>query len=319
MKAIKAKKYGGVENLEIVDIPKPQIHKDEVLVKVYYSAVTATDFTMLKGSPFIARLFNGVTRPRNPSGDVFVGEITEKGEEVQKFEVGDNVFGTLAPDSGSHSEFIKIRENKVISIVPTNISLEDAASLVDGPLTAHAFLKKHANIQEGDDVLIIGASGSVGSAAVQLAKYFGANVSAVASGKNEEMVKSLGADNFVDYENTDYTKLEMSFDVIFDTVNKSSFGKCKRIMKDNSIYMTTGPSLGVVKDFLVTRFKSKKAIMAATGPFWKQNEIEFVKKLVEEEHLKPLVEEAYNLLEIKAAFERVGTGHKVGSIVVKIA
>lgn len=319
MKAAKATRYGGPEVLSVVEADKPDIVQGEILVRVMSSAVTPTDTTSQAGEPFIVRLFSGLTKPKAIPGDVFAGVVEKVGKEVEKFKVGDEVFGTLAPNTGAHAEFIRIKADGVVTHKPQNLSFAESAALVDGPLTSNAFLTKIAKVESGESILINGASGSVGIAAVVLAKHFGLEVTAVCSTKNVQFVKSLGADDVVDYAQQDFTKLTRKFDYIYDAVWKSSYSKTKHLLNPQGMYMTTGPSLDIVISFLITRFSKQNAVMGATGPFWKQSELEFIRDLAEQGVLKPIIDSTYDLVDVVDAYKFVAQGHKVGSVILNLS
>ncbi len=318
MKAVKADKYGGPDVLYVSEVPKPSPKQGQVLVKIVSSAVTPTDTNFQKGEPTIVRLFSGLTSPKGTPGDVFAGVVEAIGEEVSNFKVGDEVFGTIAPSTGTHAEYVCVKCDKVITLKPSNLSFEEAASIVDGPLTSNAFLTKIAKLKAGQKVLINGASGSVGIAAVELAKHFGAEVTAVCSTRNIDFVRSLGADHVIDYTQEDFTKGRSKYDIIYDTVWKSSYSACQSVLAQDGMYMTTGPSLDILVSYLKTRFTKQKAVMGATGPFWKQSELEFIADLAEKGIIKPHIDSRYSLDQISDAYQYVGEGHKVGSVILDI-
>lgn len=318
MKALFADKYGTPEVLSIIDKDKPTQKDNEVLIKVSRSVVTPTDYVGILGEPFVVRLFSGILRPRATPGDVFAGSIEKVGDKVTRFEVGDKVFGTLAPNTGTHAQYITIKETGLITKLPSNLGSEQAVALVDGPLTANAFLQKVAKIKAGHKILINGASGSIGTAAVQLAKHLGAEVTGVCSTKNLDLVQKLGADNVIDYTAEDFTSMNNKYDFIFDTVGKSSFTTSKSVLTENGKYMTTMPSWDIIKSYLMTRIGKQKAVMAATGPFWKLEELEYIKDFAEQGILEPIIDKTYDFENIADAYEYVGKRHKVGSVVVRI-
>jgi NADPH:quinone reductase-like Zn-dependent oxidoreductase len=267
MKAIVYEKYGPPEVLQLKEVEKPFPKDNEVLIKVFASTVTATDCVFRKGEPKFARLFTGITKPKNQIlGSEFAGVIETIGKDVRVFRVGDKVFGTT-PGYGSYAEYICLSEEKsTITKMPDKKSFEEAIACCDGFLTALPFLRDKGKIQKGNKVLIIGASGSVGSAAVQIAKYFGAEVTGVCSTSSLDLVKSIGADKVIDYTKEDFTKSGETFDIIFDAVGKSTFSQSKSSLTEKGKYLQAGITLKVFPSVLWTSmFSTKKALIMATG------------------------------------------------------
>ena len=228
MKAVEYDEYGGPEVLQIIDAEKPAPKDNEVLIKIFATTVTATECTFRKCEPYFSRLFTGISKPKiKRLGEELAGKIEAVGKDVQHFKIGDEIFGTAGPGFGANAEYVVVPENEVIAIKPENRSFEEAAGSVDGFLTALPFLRDTGQIKKGQKVLIYGASGSVGSAAVQVAKYLGAHVTGVCSTSNTELVRSVGADEVVDYTMDDFTKSDLKYDIIFDAVGKITFPRCK--------------------------------------------------------------------------------------------
>ncbi|KTG21048.1 Zn-dependent oxidoreductase, partial [Haloferax profundi] len=213
MQAVVATAYGSPDVLHVDEVAKPVPDDDEVLIRIRATIVGPPDSAAREGKPFIIRFFSGVRRPNSVPGDVFAGEIEAIGRNVVRFAPGDAVFGTAAPGSGAHAEYLCLPEDGTIAVMPSNLDYNEAAAICDGGLTAIAFLKAHAHIREGESILINGASGSVGTAAVQLAREFGATVTGVCSTNNVELVQSLGADTVLDYTRTDFTKTGEKYDI----------------------------------------------------------------------------------------------------------
>ena len=320
MKAIVATKYGPPEVLQLVEMEKPTPKENEVLIKVHAATVNATDPTFRKGKPFIARFFTGLTKPKNPiPGNEFAGEIEAVGGDVKRFKEGDQVFGQTVLGYGTAAEYICLPEEEAIAIKPANMTCEEAATVPDGALGALVFLRK-CNIESANTVLINGASGSLGTFGIQLAKYYGAEVTGVCSTANLEMVRSLGADHVVDYTQEDFTKTGQTYDIIFDAVNKSSFSRCKGSLTQGGRYIFTGPTLSNMLQTLWTaRFGSKKALMTAPGmrpASEKAENLVFLKELVEAGKIQAVIDRRYRLEEIAEAHSYVEKGHKKGNVVI---
>ena len=233
MKAIVAMGYGAPDVFKLQNVEKPQPKDNEVLIKVYASSATTADGMMRTGTPYFGRLFTGLRKPKHAiPGTGFAGVVEAVGENVTVFKMGDRVFGETTLGFSTNAEYLTIPENGVILNMPENLSYADGATFGDGPITSMNFLKEIAQIKTGQKVLINGASGSLGTAAVQIAKYFGAEVTGVCSTRNVGLVKSLGADHVIDYTKKDFTKVNETYDVVYDTIGKSSFGKCKNILSN---------------------------------------------------------------------------------------
>jgi len=322
MKAIICSKYGPPDILQLKEVEKPTPKNKEVLIKVHVTTVTAVDCTFRKGSPFISRLFTGLTRPKHLiQGTEFAGEIEATGKDVKLFEVGDQVFGTTSSGSGPYAEYVCLSEQETLAKKPATMTYEKAVGC-DGALTALPFLRDKGNIQSGQKVLIYGASGSNGTAAVQLAKYFGADVTGVCSTANVELVKSLGADKVFDYTKDDFTKAGQTYDIIFDTVGKISFSRCKRSLKKRGIFLEAVLTWAIIPQMMWTsKIGSKKAMIAFTGlrpTSERAKDLNFLKELIEEGKLKSVIDRRYPLEKMAEAHRYVERGHKKGNVVITV-
>jgi len=323
MKAIVQTKYGSPEVLQFKEVEKPAPKDNEVLVRIHATPATAADCAMLKG-PYLGRLFGmGLTRPNNPiPGTLLAGEIEAVGKDVKLFNVGDQIFGSTDLGFGCYAEYICLPEEDALVSKPVNMTYEEAAAIIDGAITALPFLRDAGNISSGQKVLINGASGSVGSAAVQLARYYGAEVTGVCSSANLEMVKSLGADKVVDYTKEDFTKSGQIYDIIFDTVGKSSFSRCKTSLTQEGIYLSTVYGLAIMLQMLRTSMiGSKKAILMLAGTrssSQKAEDLIFLKELIEVGKIKPVIDRCYPLEQTAEAHNYVAKGHKKGNVVLTV-
>lgn len=316
MNAIVYTKFGSPDVLQLKDVEKPTPKDDEVLTRIYATTVVKEDPDMRRSPGF-----NGFWKPRNPIlGQEFAGEIEAVGRNVTRFRPGDRVFGIGM--FGAYAEYKCMSQNGALAIKPSNMSYEEAASIPNGALTALPYLRDQANVRRGQSVLIYGASGSVGTAAVQLAKFFGANVTGVCSTANLEMVKSLGADDVIDYTQEDFTKTGRRFDIIFDTVAKRSFAACKGSLTDDGVYLTTSPGMAVLVQLLRgAKRRGKKAKFMAAGLLRaseKAKDLVFLTELIEAGKLKAVIDRCYPLEQIADAHRYVETGHKKGNVVVTV-
>jgi NADPH:quinone reductase-like Zn-dependent oxidoreductase len=266
-------------------------------------------------------LYTGFIRPKNTKlGEEFAGEIEAVGKEVKLFKEGDQVFGTCT-GYGSYAEYICLpEEGTTLAIKPANLTYEEAAASCDGALTALPFLRDTGKIKSGQKVLINGASGSIGTFAVQIAKYFGAEVTGVCSTTNLEMVESLGADKVIDYTKEDFTKIDQTYDIIFDTVGKTSFSRCKGSLKQNGIFLEAAIEVAILPQVLLTSMiGSKKAMIAATGmrsASERTKDLIFLKEIIEAGKIKPVLDRCYPLEQIVEAHRYVDKGHKKGNVVI---
>ena len=318
MKAAIRVKYGPPgEVLSIKEIDKPTPKNDEVLVKVYASSANRTDYHVLTGKPFFMRFFTGLFKPGLiVTGSDFAGQVEATGETVTTFKAGDKVMGFGGVFCiGSHTGYITFPESKGIVSIPGNITYEQAAACLEGTYYSAAginYLKPTA----GQKALVYGATGAIGSANIQFLKYYGLYVTAVCGGEQSELVRSLGADKVIDYKTQDFTKDEERYDYIFDAVDKTGFLKCKPLLKKNGIFTSSG-GFEFLAWSLITKITGGKKVLFIPPKDIKGN-LGFIKKLIEEGRFRPLIDRTYPLDKIAEAFTYVGTGQKIGNVIIKI-
>lgn len=319
MKAIIYRKYGPPEVAKLMEVNKPIPKENELLVKVYTSTVNRTDSGFRSAEYFISRFWSGLTRPKYPTlGCEFAGIIEDIGKNVTTFKKGDRVFGFNDKTFGGHAEYLTIAENDAVATIPENLTYDEAAALTEGGHYALVDIKA-AKIKPGQHVLVYGATGAIGSAAVQLLKHFGTIITAVCNTKNVELVKSLGADYVIDYQKQDFTKTENRFHFIFDAVGKSSFGQCKPLLTENGIYISTefGKNGENVFYALTTSiFGGKKLLFPI--PSITKNDVLFLKDLAQNAKFKAVIDRNYTLDQIVEAYKYVESGQKTGNVLLKI-
>jgi NADPH:quinone reductase-like Zn-dependent oxidoreductase len=323
MKAIVCTNYGPPEVLQLREVEKPTPKEHEIRIKGYATTVSARDtrvrsFTVPLSFWLPARLALGLRKPKTAIlGAEFAGEVEAVGKGVQRFKIGDQVFGDTGHTLfGTYAEYFCIPENGCVAIKSSNTTFEEAAAIPFGGLTALHFLRQ-GKIQSGQNVLIYGASGAVGTFAVQLAKYLGAEVTGVCSTTNVALVKSLGADRVIDYTQEDFTKNGATYDVIFDTVGKSSFSDCLRSLKKEGVYLhaVVAPALGV--RMRLTAMTSSKTLIGGTATA-KAEDLMELKELVAAGKLQPVIDRRYPLEQIVEAHRYVDKGHKKGNVVITV-
>jgi NADPH:quinone reductase-like Zn-dependent oxidoreductase len=324
LKAVICTKYGGPSVLKLQSVAKPTISANEVLIKIVCSSATRADTMMREGTPLFGRLFMGLRKPKYPiTGTGFSGTIEDVGEKVSAFKKGDVVMGESIFGSGTNAEYVAMSEDAVLVQKPENISFEQAAAICDGALTSLNFLQEIAKLQAQQSILIYGASGSLGTAAVQLAKHFNAEVTALCSTENIALVKSLGADHVIDYKHQDFTKLSQRYDVIYDTVGLLSFTQCKDSLEKKGQFISPVLSCSLLMQVLWTKFfTNKKAKFSATGIKATAELVTLLRELkvlIEQNKLHSVIDKVYQLEDIAEAHRYIDKGHKKGNVVISVS
>jgi NADPH:quinone reductase-like Zn-dependent oxidoreductase len=316
MRAVVYDKYGPPEVLRLADVEQPIPKENELLVRIQATTVNRTDTGFRSAEYFIARFFTGLLRPRKPIlGTEFAGEVETVGSAVTEFKVGDRVFGIR---SGAHAEFICVREGGVVAQMPSSMSFEEAAAVADGALTALSGLKK-TDLRTGRSILVYGASGSIGTAAVQLAKHLDAHVTAVCGAEHVELVRSLGADEVLDYRQEDFTRNGKTYDVVFDAVGKQSFWPARRSLKSGGVFIDTDPGFmwHLLLLTLLTRWIGDKKVTMLIARFSKKDLL-FLKELIEAGKYRAVIDRRYPLEDVVEAARYVETGQKTGNVVLTV-
>ena len=317
MRAVVHDRYGPPEVLRLEEVERPVPGDDQVLIRIHATTVNRTDCGLRSAEYFISRFVTGLLRPKRAIlGMELAGEVEATGAAVTEFEVGDEVFG--ANGSGAHAEFVCMRESASLAHKPAGVSFEEAAAVLDGASLALACLRK-TDLRSGRKVLIYGASGSVGTAGVQLARYFGTDVTAVCNTKNLDLVESLGADRVVDYTREDFTKNGETYDVIFDAVGKHSFRRCRRSLKPGGTYVSTDPGFmfHVPLLALLTRRIGDKRVAFGITKYTKEDVV-FLKELIEAGEYRAVIDRRYPLEDVLEATRYVETGQKTGNVVLTV-
>ncbi len=314
MRAVVHDRYGPPEVLRVEEVEKPVPGDDEVLVKIHATTVNRTDCGLRKAKPFVSRFFTGIRRPkRRILGMEFAGEIEAVGRAVTGFAVGDPVFGVKG--SGAHAEFVAVRESAPIAHKPSGMTFEEAAAICDGAALALACFRK-ADLREGQRLLVYGASGSVGTAGVQLARHFGADITAVSNTKNLELAKSLGADRVIDYTQDDFTKNGETYDVVFDAVGKLTFARSRRSLGPGGVFVGTDGFLNLFLA-LPTKWIGDKRVKLGITRYSKEDVL-FLKELVEAGEYRAVIDRRYPLEDVVEATRYVETGQKTGNVVLTV-
>jgi NADPH:quinone reductase-like Zn-dependent oxidoreductase len=320
MRAVVYDRYGPPDVLRVEHVERPVPNDVEVLIKVHASTVNRTDTGLRSAEYFISRFLTGLLRPKHRiPGTELAGEVEAVGPAVTEFKVGDHVFGVSAKTAGAHAEFICLPQSAPLAHKPTSMSFEEAAAVPDGVILALAYLRR-VDLQKRRRVLIYGASGSIGTAGVQLAKYFGANVTAVCDTKNVELVRSLGADRVIDYTQEDFTKNGETYDFIFDAVGKLSFKRCGGSLRPGGIYGSTDLGPYSQNPFLAlwtSRIGAKKVLFPI--PRYTKKDVLFVKELIEAGKYRAVIDRRYPMEDVVEANRYVETGQKTGNVVLTVS
>jgi NADPH:quinone reductase-like Zn-dependent oxidoreductase len=324
MKAVVYRCYGSPEVLRLEDVAKPTLADDELLVKVHAASVNPLDWHYMRGTPYLVRLDAGFGAPKNPElGVDFAGTVEAIGSSVTKFKVGDEVFGGRM---GSFAEYVRVRESRAVALKPANVSFEQAASVPIAALTALQALRDKGHVQPGQKVLINGASGGVGTFAVQIAKSFGAEVTGVCSGRNVDMVRSLGADRVIDYTKENFTQGDERYDLIVDNVGSHSLSDYRRVLKPEGTYVMVGgpnkgvwigPLIGALKAAATSAFVSQKLEMMLAE--LKPEDLALMAELMQSGKVTPVIDRRYRLQDVPAAIAYLEEGHARGKVIIDMA
>jgi len=318
MQAVVTKAYG---HMQLMEVPKPEPKPGEILVKVMYTTVNRTDIGFQRGTPHIVRLFSGLTKPKiQVHGSEFSGVVEAVGSGVTNFKVGDRICGWSDERRfGAHAEYMAVPADWPMALIPPDMTFEQAAPMLEGAHYAWNDIKA-AKVSAGQNVLVNGATGAIGSAAVQLVKHLGARVTAVCATPYIDLVKSLGADVVIDYTQEDFTQLNDTFHFVFDAVGKSTFGKCRRILKPKGIYISTefGPyAQNPFLALLTPLFGGKRLLFPI--PTINQEDARFFAQLADNNRYRPVIDRTYTLEQVPEAFAYVETGQKIGNVLVRVA
>lgn len=321
MKAVTQQRYGGPEVLITKNVQKPSPKADELLIRVHAVPITTAGSFMREGTPYLGRLAIGLFKPKSTiPGVCFSGEVEAVGQDVRMFKIGDQVFGETLFKQGTHAEYTCVSENDTIAIKPENMTHAEATPICDGHLTSMNFLNFVTAVKSGQRILIIGASGSLGTSAVQIASEIGAQVTGLCSTANVELVRSLGAQSVIDYTKIDFTKENVKYDVIYDTVGKSSYNKCKPVLTNNGVYMSPVLSFKLLCQAIwSSKFGQKKAKFSATGMVRKQELKKMlyqIKALIIQEKLFTVIDRKYTFDQVSEAHSYVDTGRKKGNVIL---
>ena len=323
MKAIVYTNYGSPNVLQLKEVKKPVPKKNEVLIKVHATTVNRTDCATIRAKPFFMRIVTGLFKPKKQiPGTEFAGEVEAVGKSVSSLKAGDKVFGFDDEGSGAHAEYMTIKEDNVVTM-PESISYEQAAGSFEGAHYAYNFINK-VDLQKGQNVLVNGATGAIGSAAVQLLKYYDVNVTAVCATKSIELIRSLGVDKIIDYTKEDFTKGEQKYDFVFDTVGKSSFFKCIHLLQPGGVYISSDLGymaqnifLPLITPIIKPIIANKKTIFPMPTDI--RGSLLLIKSLIEQGKFSAVIDREFPLEQIAEAFRYVEKGHKTGNVVITVA
>jgi len=318
MRAMIQISYGSPEVIVPQEIAKPSPGNKEVLIRIHAAKVGPSDCAFRKGDPFMIKLIYGLSKPKiEIGGSELAGEVEAVGKEVTQFKPGDRVLGMSVKNFGAYAEYKCLPEESPLVIIPDSLSFEDAVAICDGGATALTFLRDKAKLRRGQKVLINGASGAVGIYAVQLAKYYGAEVTGVCSTSNESLVKKAGADHVIDYTREDFTKANKAYDIAFDAIGKRSFSTCKRVLTNKGVYLTTAPKLSIAFQMMWTSiFKGKRAIFATAGLMQNKANLAFLMELARNGTLNAVIDRRYLLEQLPEALRYVETERKKGNVII---
>lgn len=319
MKAAVYRKYGGPDVVNIEEVNTPQFNDDELLIKVHYSTVNRTDTGFRSAEYVVSRLFSGIIHPKfNILGNEFSGEIINKGKNVTNYNIGDKIFGYNDKQFGAHAEYLKIHRSDSFSLIPENLTLKESAAILEGSHYALCDIRS-VPLNERDEVLVYGATGAIGSAALQILKAMQMRVTAVCGPQHQTLIKSLGADEVYDYTTLDLSNLNKKYKLFFDAVGKSSFRNSKTVLIDNGYYISTelGKNGENVYLAMLKQFMSKQKVLFPL-PVINKEIVEYIKKLVLENKFKPLIDREFKLDEIRKAHEYVEQRQKVGNVIISM-
>ncbi len=319
MKAAIRRRYGSPQVIQIEEIETPVPKDDEILIQVHATTINRTDCANLTAKPFIMRFFLGLFKPRKIIlGNDFAGIVVAIGKDIQAFKVNDRVFGFTDLGLQSQAEYMVIKPKGNVLTIPDNVDFKSAAASMEGAHYSYSFIDK-SGIKSGQRILINGATGAIGSAVLQFINQLDVQITATCNTKNIDLIRSLGAHKIIDYTKEDFTKTDEKYDFIFDAVGKSTFGKCKPLLKDRGIYISSELGPYVQNPFLAlfTSFGSKKKVIFPI-PFNIKKTLPLIQDLLKQEKFKPVIDREYPLDEIAKAFEYVLTGEKTGNVIITI-